>query len=196
MYPTPTIPLAEHARRARLTGLWAAGTGLAALLLVAVLAGTTFGLVRVGGQLTGPSGGGMFHGGEVFFAWAVTNALAVVGIVLLGVAALVLDIVMLTKLRALRAAGAATAVTRPLEVAVLTGSGLVSTPVGLLLLLVPNIVLGPGAATHAVLVVLLALMLLVPIVGRIVEGVLSRRLPRDVTGHGVGARPHAPSVPR
>src|SRR5699024_12445681 len=86
----------------------------------------------------------MFHGGEVFFAWLVANAVALLGILVLAVVALVLDIMMLVKLNTLKKAGAGTATTRPLMIAVLDGSELLFKPLIGMLLLVPGMFFGPG----------------------------------------------------
>ena len=187
MYPPPTVSIEEHARSTRLLGFWGAGVGLALLLLLLVPVLTTFGFTRWGDELTGPSDGAMFHGGEVFFAWLVANAVALLGILVLAVVALVLDIMMLVKLNTLQKAGAGTAATRPLLIAVLAGSALISTPIIGMLMLVPGMVFGPGRATDTALVVLLVVMFLVPVAGRVAEAVAAAQLPNRLAAPGAGA---------
>ncbi len=180
MYPYPTVPIAEQARSTRLVGLWSGAVGTALLLFLAVPVLTTIGFARWGEEISGSSDASMFHGGELVAAWLVTNVLALLGIGVLGVVALVLDIVMLVKLHGLRTAGVATTITRPLLIALLAGTALITTPAGLVLMLLPSIVLGPGTGTDTVLVVLAILMFLVPLGGRVAEGVLAARLPAQL----------------
>ena len=187
MYLPPTVSIEEHARSIRRLGFWGAGVGGALLLLLLVPVLTTFGFGRWGADLSGSSDGSMFHGGEVFFAWLVANAVALLGIMVLALAALVLDISMLVKLNTVQKAGAGRGATRPLLIAVLAGSGLLSTPIIGMLMLVPSMVFGPGRATDSALVVLLVVMFLVPMAGRVAEAVGAARLPRRLAVPGAAA---------
>lgn len=128
----------------------------------------------------------------MFFAWLVGNLAAWFGILVLGVAALVLDISVLVKLSRLRRYGVRTEATRPLTVALVLGMGLVSTPAGALLMLIPNPVFGPGEATRTALMVIAAVMFLVPLSGRIAQVSCARRLAASLSGQHAGWTPVAP----
>lgn len=189
MMAPPPAPIGEIGRSVRLLSCWGAGVGGGLLVLLAFVGVSTYAVFGTGDRFSSGSDGSMFAGGEVFFAWLIGNLAAGFGILVLAVAALVLDITVLVKLSRIRSYGVAAEVTRPLTVALVLGMGLVSTPAGLVLMLIPSIVFGPGQATDTTLIVILALMILVPVAGRNAQVVYARRLPRMLPGRVPGWAP-------
>ncbi|WP_147916903.1 hypothetical protein [Ruania zhangjianzhongii] len=189
--PPPQVPLAEIGRSVRLLSAWGAGVGGGLLVLLAFVGISSYAVFGTGDQRSDPSDGSMFAGGEEFFAWLIGNLAAGFGIFVLGVTALVLDITVLAKLSRLRRYGVRTEMTRPLTVALVLGMGLVSTPAGLLLLLIPSMVFGPGQATDTALIVIVLLMLAVPVTGRIAQVNCARRLVGLLSGQHAGWTPAA-----
>ena len=185
MYPgmPPPPSLAELGRSVRVLCYWGAAVGAGLLVLLAFVVTSTYLMFTRREQYLGSSGASMFHGGELFFAWLIGNLAAGFGILMLGVAALVLDIIVLAKLSGVRGRGVPRETTRPVTVAVVVAMGLVSTPAGVLLMLFPSSLFGPGEVTNTVLLVLVVLMFLVPLAGRVAQ-VLSARQLSGVLGRG------------
>ena len=196
MYPMmmpPRPSITAESRSVRTLSYWGAGVGATLVLLLAFVVISTYLTFSRSEQLTGPSDGSMFHGADVFFAWLLGNVVAGFGIVILAIAALVLDISVLVKLSGLRGYGAPREASRALTIAVLTGMGLISTPVGAVLMLLPVTIIGSGPTTNALLMVILAALLVVPLAGRIAQANFGRRLverlPAPPTGWTPEARP-------
>lgn len=192
MYPMMPPRASVHAtgRTVRSLSLWGAGVGVGLLALLAFVAVSTYVLFTRGEQLSGPSDGSMFHGGEVFFAWVVGNLAAGLGIIMLALAALMLDAIVVVKLIGLRGHVPTEAI-RPLTMAMVAATGVVSTPVGVVLMVIPNIAFGPGELTNTLLIMLIVLMFLVPLGGRIAQLLCAKRLPARLGTHP-GQRPPAP----
>lgn len=158
-------------RRLALAG---AITGIALVLSLCVPVLATTVLFVWGEEISGPSDGSMFHGAQVFFGWLITSLLGLTAIALLAAAALTLDILLLVRLDRLHRMRARSVA--PLGWSLLAGTGLVSTPVLVVLLFVPVWIFGPGLATNTALVVLFVMMGLLPIAGRIAQILASRRV--------------------
>lgn len=173
--PTPD-PYESVLRDTRRLGLAGGLVGIALVLATTIPVFATVVLAQWGDALAGPPDGGMFHGADVFFGWLVTNIVALGLIALLAIAALTLDILMLVLLDRLRTLGARSVA--PLGWSLLAGTGIVSTPILVVLLFVPVWIFGPGLATTVALWLLLALMALLPIAGRIAQIITARRVRR------------------
>lgn len=152
--------------------------GIALTLVLAVPLASTITIGLWGDQLAGEPTGNPDDGIGVFLAWLGMNLLALVLAALLAIAALVLDILVLIRSLELTTGrlGAVVRGGRRLLFALLGACGIVTTPVLGLLALVPAPVLGPGAATDSVLLVLLGLTFAAPIMCRLLMIAFSHEL--------------------
>ena len=122
----------------------------------------------------------MFAGMEEFLAWLAANALGAVLFLIAAITALVLDILLMVRLRdvglAAESLGAEVQGSSPLILAVLLGTGWISTPVLGLLAFLPVQIFGPGSATNAAIAVLVVLAYALPLLGRILQARAVRRV--------------------
>lgn len=187
---SPADPFAAELRGTRTLGLWGGLVGIALVLVTTIPFIATMVMVQWGDVLAGPYDGNKMHGVDVFLGWFVTSVGGVLLIAAFAIAALTLDILMLVRLDRLRTIGARRVA--PLGWSLLAGTGIISTPILVMLLFVPVWVLGPGLATTVSLWLLFALMCLLPIVGRIAQILTARRVRRP---HGPPGRSGPPVGP-
>jgi hypothetical protein len=165
--------------------------GIALVLALAVPvvgAAMTFG--EWGSRVSAPADGAEpspYDGLGLVLGYLASTLVALVLAACLGIAALVLDVLVAIRGFELRsgrrrppAQGAV-----PLLLALLGGTGIVSTPVLVVLAFFPAQVLGPGEAANAMLMVLLGLAFVVPLMCRLLMIAFSRELAvvEAPTGH-------------
>lgn len=152
--------------------------GIALTLVLAVPVAATLVLDIWADRLSGDSTGSAYDGFDVLLGWIAVNLLALVLAAILAIAALVLDILVAVRSLELTTGrlGAVVRGGRRLLFALLGACGIVTTPVLGLLALVPALVLAPGTATDAMLLVLTGLAFAVPIMCRLLMIASSREL--------------------
>lgn len=165
--------------------------GIALILALAVpVVGAVMTFGGWGSAVSAPADGAdpsPYDGLGIVLGFVASTLVALVLAAGLGIAALVLDVLV-----AIRGFELCSGRGRPpargavqLLLALLGGTGIVSTPVLGVLLFFPAQVLGPGDAANAMLAVLLALAFVVPLMGRLLMIAFSRELSvvEAPTGH-------------